>query len=89
MTARDEFVPLVIDHKRSRMVSLVQDKATLSAAPVAAPALWLRLCRTMGRTIGFRRRPDAPRPRKILLYAGVLVAATMAGSLMGQSTPPS
>jgi hypothetical protein len=28
-------VPLVIDLKRSRVVTLVQDKATLSVAPVA------------------------------------------------------
>jgi hypothetical protein len=37
----DKTVLPVIDQKRSRMVSLVQDKVALSAAPVAEPALWL------------------------------------------------
>src|ERR1017187_4181417 len=33
------------------MVGLVQDKVTLSAAPVAEPAIWLRLCGPVARAL--------------------------------------
>jgi thiol-disulfide isomerase/thioredoxin len=51
MTFRRTFVPLVIDHKRSRMVSLVLDKVTLLAALVAAPGLWLGFAHAQTATI--------------------------------------